>query len=227
MGKVKHSKKIPAVKKKTTAKAADLKTGVKVLPVQAAAQAVPKIKVMVASSVHNFKNELHQICAMLKGYGYDVLNSDIGTIYPPLSKKDNIEAACLKAVADCDIFLGIICPFYGTSGITHKEFTEAIRLDKPRRFICHSYVTFSRKLLEQFMYTGGVRTKFKIHRTAVMDDVRVIDMYNDAVQNHLPEEERKYRWVQEYFHIDEAFRHLAVLFGDIKKIEVELANFNN
>src|SRR5690606_14048691 len=98
-----------------------------------------------------------------------------------------------------------------STGITHQEFERAIALNKPRRFIAHSFVTFSRKLLAQYMYADEAKTlrnNFEIQSTSVMDSVRVIDMYNDAIQTNLPYNERKYHWVQEFFRPDEALRHI-------------------
>ncbi|WP_157607434.1 hypothetical protein [Runella limosa] len=183
-----------------------------------------KIKLMLASSVYQNRDVLLQICAMLKGYGYDVINSEYGTLHPPLGMSNT--EACLAALEDCDIFFGIIYPFYST-GITHLEFKKAIELNKPRRFLAHSFVTFSRKLLLQYMFTDKLRNSFEIQKTSVMDSVKVIDMYNDAVQNDLPYEHRKYHWVQEFFRPDEAFRHVETLFKDIKRVERELANLKD
>ncbi len=39
-----------------------------------------KPTLMVASSVHNFENELVRICGILRGFGYEVRNSHLGTI---------------------------------------------------------------------------------------------------------------------------------------------------
>lgn len=183
-----------------------------------------KIKLMLASSVYQNRDVLLQICAMLKGYGYDVINSEYGTLHPPLGMSNT--EACLAAVEDCDIFFGIIYPFYST-GITHLEFKKAIELNKPRRFLAHSFVTFSRKLLFQYMFTNKLRNNFEIQKTSVMDSVKVIDMYNEAVQDDLPYEYRKYHWVQEFFRPDEAFRHVETLFKDIKRVERELANLKH
>lgn len=182
---------------------------------------------MVASTVYQNRDLLLQICGVLNNYGYQVINSEFGTLHPPLGM-NNVDA-CLAAVQECDIFFGIINPNYST-GITHQEFQRAIELDKPRRFIAHSFVTFSRKLLAQYMYNGKAKTPrkgFKFRPTSVMDSVRVIDMYNDAIQNNLRYEERKYHWVQEFFRADEALRHIETLFKDIKRVENELANLNN
>src|SRR4030067_3584321 len=94
-----------------------------------------KLKIMVASSVYNFNTELTQICAVLKSYGYEVLNSHLGTV-PVNPSKSNLDN-CLTAVEECDLFLGIIRPFYGTGivgekSITHTEISKALELEKPR-----------------------------------------------------------------------------------------------
>lgn len=186
-----------------------------------------KIKIMVASTVYQNRDLLLQICGILNTYGYHVINSEYGTLHPPLGM--NNTDACIAAVAECDIFFGIINPMYST-GITHLEFQRAIAIDKPRRFIAHSFVIFSRKLLAQYMYDDAAKTPrndFEIQSTSVMDSVKVIDMYNDAVQINLAYEERKYHWVQEFFRPDEALRHVETLFRDIKRVERELANLNN
>ncbi len=186
-----------------------------------------KINIMVASTVYQNRDLLLQICGILNTYGYHVINSEYGTLHPPLGM--NNTDACIAAVAECDIFFGIINPMYST-GITHLEFQRAIAIDKPRRFIAHSFVTFSRKLLAQYMYADAAKTQrndFEIQSTSVMDSIKVVDMYNDAVQNNLAYEERKYHWVQEFFRPDEALRHVETLFRDIKRVESELANLNN
>lgn len=186
-----------------------------------------KIKIMVSSTVYQNRDLLLQICGILNTYGYHVINSEYGTLHPPLGM--NNTDACIAAVAECDIFFGIINPMYST-GITHLEFQKAIAIDIPRRFIAHSFVTFSRKLLAQYMYTDAAKTlrnNFEIQPTSVMDSVKVIDTYNDAVQINLAYEERKYHWVQEFFRPDEALRHVETLFRDIKRVERELVNLNN
>lgn len=185
-----------------------------------------KIKIMVASTVYQNRDLLLQICGILNTYGYHVINSEYGTLHPPLGM--NNTDACIAAVAECDILFGIINPMYST-GITHLEFQRAIAIDKPRRFIAHSFVTFSRKLLAQYMYDDAAKTQrndFEIQSTSVMDSVKVIDMYNDAVQINLAYEERKSHWVQEFFRPDEALRHVETLFRNIKRVERELANLN-
>lgn len=178
---------------------------------------------MVASTVYHFKTDLEQLCYTLRGYGYKVLNSHIGTVYsiPGKSPTDS----CLAAVNDCDFFLGIILPFYG-SGITHKEFKEAIKLDKPRGYLAHHDVAFSRLLLKDFMLDPITkkRNKFKlIKKTPVMDDLRVIDMYNDAVGDGLPMKKRL--WAQEFHsYSSQGAPFISTQFEDIDRFRSDLEN---
>lgn len=148
-----------------------------------------KLKIMLSSTVYHFETEIEQIYAILKGYGYDVFCSHMGTVYNVPGKSP--EESCLIAVEDCDFFFGIIYPFYG-SGITHKEFKKAIEINKPRGFLAHHDVSFTRQLLHQFMIdNNGDRTDFVLKtKTPVMDDLRVVDMYNDAVGDGQPMNKR-------------------------------------
>lgn len=104
---------------------------------------------MVGSTVYGFENELYQVVALLQTLGYEVLNSHVGTIKvnPKLSNLEN----CLNAVDECDLFLGIIRPYYGTGNIgekniTFEEIKRAIELKKPYWFLVHRDVVFARKL---------------------------------------------------------------------------------
>ena len=78
-----------------------------------------KIKIMVGSTVYGFEDNLSQVVATLNTLGYDVINSSFGTVKvdSDLSNLDN----CLLAVEECDLFLGIIRPYYGT-GIIGEEY---------------------------------------------------------------------------------------------------------
>ena len=67
-----------------------------------------KLKIMVASSIYGFEDQIEQICAILTGYGYEVLNSHLKTI-PVNPNKSNVEN-CLIAAQTCDIFYGILRP---------------------------------------------------------------------------------------------------------------------
>ena len=170
------------------------------------------VRLMVASSVYGFETDLDQICGVLQGYGYTVLNSRLGTIatHPNKSNLDN----CLDAARQCDVFLGIVRPFYGSGiigerSITHEEMRLSIELNKPRWFLVHGHVTFGRSLLKQFRDFNQPKpwvperlltllgcSRFRFQKTSVMDDVRVIDMYDDVVRADQPIVQRTGNWAQ-------------------------------
>ncbi len=184
-----------------------------------------KLKIMVSSTVYDAGSELDSIYGILTGFGYDVIMSKEGTLYLPALVSN--EEACLQAVADCDLFLGIIYPRYG-SGITHKELKKAIELDRPRWFIAHHYVTFAREILKQYMYRGSRKNRqFTFRKTSVMDSHKVIEMYNDAIQNELPIGKRKANWAQPFFKTADLQPFLETQFKDIKKRKAEIALLNN
>jgi hypothetical protein len=183
-----------------------------------------KLKIMVSSTVYGSESDLDQIHAILKAYGYDVVMSKGGTVYVPIGVSN--EEACLKAVEDCDLFLGIIFPRYG-SGITHKEFSKAIELDKPRWFISHSYIDYTRQLMKQFMIDqDGSRTDFEIKKNPVLDSLKVVDMYNEAILDHLDYGKRKSHWAHSFFKTSETYNFLKTQFSDIEKRKEELSKLN-
>jgi hypothetical protein len=182
----------------------------------------PKIKIMVASTVYHFEDQLAQICAVLSGFGYEVWNSSKAPfpVYPGTVAVES----CLAAVRQCDGFLGIVRPFYGTGrvgdrSITHEECRAAIALNKPRWFLVHHDVVFARQLLRPLMFRkNGTRTQFTIKKTSVMDDIKVIDLYNDAMRSDLPLADRTGNWVQEFFTIMEALNYIESQFKDVERI---------
>jgi hypothetical protein len=195
------SKKVSiSVTKKTTAK--------KVVTKIPAVPTKKQLMIMVSSTVYDSESDLDQISAILgQQFGYNVIMSKEGSVYVSMKHVGDTKAACLQAVNDCDLFFGIIFPRYG-SGITHAEFLEAKRLDKPMWFIAHEKIEFLRKLLHPKMYTkSGKRKKFEIPKTTVLDSVKVVDMYNDV---------RKY-WVQSFKSMEEVKKFIETQFGDMKK----------
>lgn len=165
---------------------------------------------MVSSTVYGSESDLDQIRYILEGFGYEVVMSKEGSIYVPTG--DSPEQACLKAVDECDLFFGVIFPRYG-SGITHKEFKRAVELDKPRWFVAHRHIEYTRKLMEQFMYDEKmVRNGFDIRPTTVLDSLRVVDMYTDV----------RDRWVHSFFMTSEIQKFLETQFKDIGRRREEL-----
>src|SRR4051812_10862887 len=110
------------------------------------------IKVLVASTIYGYQDQLASIYAQLDSYGYTVMNSHMGTVYAG-ADKSNLED-CLSAVEECDAFLGIIRPDYGSgvigeTSITHEEVLRAILRKKARWFLVDSKVVFARQLLNK------------------------------------------------------------------------------
>ncbi len=163
--------------------------------------------VMVSSTVYGVEELLERIYTpLLVGLGYDVWMSHKGTV--PVSSENHAFEDCLRAVERCDLFLGIITPSYGSGktpdpsqlSITHREIQKAIELKKPRWLLAHSHVVFARTLLGQLGHPDrAARSKLKlVKRTQVFDDMRVIDMYEDATLETIALEERRGNWVQKY-----------------------------
>jgi hypothetical protein len=178
---------------------------------------------MVASTVYNFKDQLLQICGSLNSYGYEVWNSHLGTVraYPNKSNQES----CVIAAQNCDLFLGIARPHYGSGvindrSITHEEFRTAIATRKPRWFLVHRDVVCARGLLKPYMFTKkGARTKFRLKENPIINDLRVIDLYHDAIQNDVPVPDRKGHWVQEFYTITEALVYLDAQLKDVDVVE--------
>lgn len=198
---------------KRTTKARTKKTlPKKSVPKKAASKKKDSLTIMVSSTVYGSEDGLNQIATILRQYGYNVVMSMEGSVYVPVGY--NPTQACLQAVNDCDLFFGIIYPRYG-SGITHKEFQEAIRLNKPRWFISHEKIEFLRKLLQPKMYTGkGKRTKFHIPKTSVLDSIEVVEMYNCVRSS----------WVQSFTNISDIMLFILTQFGDMEKRAAEINN---
>lgn len=165
-----------------------------------------KLTVMVSSSVRHKEPMLDQIYGVLDGLGYKVWMSYRGTIpvIPGISALDS----CVVAAERCDIFFGIITPHYGSGlvpgelGVTHRELLKAIEVGKPRFMLAHEQVVMARRLLMDFNIdtktkrdTSGLSLK---KGAVVIDDMRLIDMYEAATREDLPLAERTDNWVQPY-----------------------------
>jgi len=115
---------------------------------------------MVSSAVFGFEELLDRIYASLAQMNYEIWMSYKGTmpVYPELTALES----CKLAVKECELFLGIILPRYGSGkekpeddSITHDEIREAIRLKKPRWILAHDHVVFARGFLDSW----GLRRK--------------------------------------------------------------------
>ncbi|MDC4333069.1 DUF4062 domain-containing protein, partial [Acinetobacter baumannii] len=89
-----------------------------------------RLKIFVSSTVYGFEELLDRIYTLLTSFGYEVLMSHKGTV--PVSSKETAFESCLRGVEECDLFLGVITPKYGTGkseaesrSITHLEMLKA------------------------------------------------------------------------------------------------------
>lgn len=185
-----------------------------------------KPTILVSSTVYGIEELLERIYALLTAFGYEVWMSDAGTVFTRSDKTtfDN----CLHAVEKCDLFLGIITPRYGSGvdqsglSITHREIKRAIELNKPRWLLAHDQVVFARLLLNDLGYknkSGRANLQLKDGANSI-GDLRVIDMYEDAIRH---EEKnlaaRKGNWVQKFEADEEALRFVTAQFSRFQEVE--------
>lgn len=171
-----------------------------------------EVKIMVGSTVYGFEDQISQIVAQLNTLGYDVLNSHYGSIKvnPHLSNMEN----CLNAVEECDLFLGIIRPYYGTGNIgdkniTFEEIKKAIELKKPYWFLVHRDVVFARNLFKKMKLKSGDEIVIEDNK---LFDKRCIDVYEYVIQNHVPVTLRNGNWAQEFYRLDEMMVYINAQF---------------
>lgn len=183
-----------------------------------------KIEVMVASTVYGFQDQLSTICATITTLGYSVVNSHIGTVVvnPNKSNLDN----CLDAVRQCDAFVGIIRPYYGSGNIeerniTFEEIKLAIKLNKPYWFLVHRDVVFTRQLKKHLYYIdteGKQQFDVRIQKSDIFDD-RTLDMYSYVLREGNPIATRTGNWTQEFYRLDEALEYITAQFESKEFIE--------
>ena len=186
-----------------------------------------KIKIMISSTIRGNEALIYQICSILQGFGYQVWSSLYKTIpvYPRLSNTEN----CLKAVETCDCLLGIIFPRYGNipdvkdgRSITHREMSKGIELQMPCWFAAHRDVYVACELVRHYMYLNDGKTvnkDFKFERTSVLEDARVIDIYNEAIKGDIGPIAREEHWVDEFFNESELLKIVDTQFKDIDRIK--------
>lgn len=187
-----------------------------------------KLKVMVSSSVYGAESLLDQIYGILEQYGYDVWMSHKGTV--PTDPRKTAFENCLDAVEQCDIFLGIITGNYGSGqvagqpSITHQEIRRAVARDKLRWYLVHHNVTIIRQVLKQFRFDSeGNPLPLVLKRTPVLSDIRVLEMYEEALQLDRPYEARSANWVQPFFNDEDVLLFLHTQFADVGRIRSMLS----
>lgn len=181
-------------------------------------------RIMISSTVYGVEELLERIYAVLTGFGYEVWSSHMGTM-PTISQVSAFEN-CIKAVEACDLFLGLITPRYGSGvakgeiSITHQELVAAIELNKPRWLLAHHNVVFARSLLRQLGHdTAQTRAELEFAASDVIDDLRVVDMYEAAIRNEIAFRDRTGNWVQKFVSDEDALRYATAQFYRFQEIE--------
>jgi len=185
-----------------------------------------RLTILVSSTVYGIEELLDRVYVVPPQYGYDVWMSHKGTV-PVLPDRSNFEN-CIAAVEACDLFLGIITPQYGTGtpakgqrSITHEELLKAIELDKPRWILAHDQVVFARSMLRNMGHdTAAKREALAFKKSPVMDDLRVIDMYEAAIRHDISQvKDRKGNWVQKFVTPQDAQLFASAQFYRYQEVE--------
>jgi hypothetical protein len=188
-----------------------------------------KLTVLVSSTVYGIEELLDRVYTLLTSFGYEVWMSHKGTV-PVRSDRTAFEN-CLAAVETCNLFLGIITPHYGSGqdrqtpnelSITHQEVRRAIRLNKPRWLLAHEHVVFAWSLLKNLGHKDKasrkkLRSAFK--STPILDDLRVLDLYEEAIVDGVPLAERDGNWVQKFRSTGDGSLFVASQFFRYQEVE--------
>jgi hypothetical protein len=191
-------------------------------------------KLMLASTVYGFEDQLSKIIHDIAKRDFDVLSSFYGSIKvnPTLSNLKN----CVHAVDEANCFLGIVRPYYGTGNIKEKNITfeeikTAIQQNKRRWFYIHRDVIFAEKILTSIKVNkiegGDTNISNELSPNQYIDK-EAIDLYNYVIRNdekHL--ELRNGNWAQEFFVFTEALIYVRSQFLDFKLVENLLKMNNN
>ncbi len=184
-----------------------------------------KKTIMVSSTVYGIEELLERVYTLLTAFGFEVWMSHKGTV--PVSSTKTAFENCLCAVERCDLFLGIITPFYGSRvdgedglSITHQEFRKAMVLKKPRWMLSHDHVVFARLFLQDLGYDNAEkRGKLKLKEKKIFGDLRVIDMYEEAILSDVPIRGRQGNWVQKFEKDEDAQLFITAQFSRYQEVE--------
>jgi hypothetical protein len=157
--------------------------------------------IMVSSTVYGIEELPERMYTILTAFGYEVWMSHKGTL--PVFSKLTAFQNCLKAVEKCHLFLGLLS---------------------------HDHVVFARSLLKDLGYGNAeTRKRLKLRKgSTVFGDLRVIDMYEEAVLSERPLGQRRGNWVQKFGSDSEALLFATAQFSRYQEVETFLReNFYN
>jgi hypothetical protein len=188
-------------------------------------------KMMLASTVYGFEDQLSKIIEDLQQNEFKVLNSHYGSIQvnPQLSNLNN----CIQAVHDTNWFAGLVRPYYGTGNINEKNITfeeikTVIQLQKPRWFYIHRDVIFASKIMsfievKNSVSKDGEKNTFSVSNILKKNkhiDIETIELYNSVTKDKEENLElRNGNWAQEFFSFTEAQIYIETQFSDYSFID--------
>jgi len=186
------------------------------------------LRIMVSSAVYGIEELLEGIYALLTDYGYEVWMSHKGTV--PIRPNMSASDSCLYAAENCDIFLGIITPWYGSGRnnkdeltVTHEELLRAFATDRPRWFLVHQDIPKIWRLLRAMGHdTAEKRALLSLGKKDVISDFKILDMYETAIQ-HDPSgnvriQDRDGNWAQEFSDFDHALNIAQAQFFRYREV---------
>ena len=177
-----------------------------------------KNRVVLASSMYdqNHNQLLVLVRFLTEYYGFDVRMS-----LDELSINADVTENAGNTHEEEEMFLGFITPSYGngkdsnTPSIIHKEIQSAINLNKRRWLLAHNYVVFARQFLRDLGYETSAQRRDNLNlkaNPASITDLRVIDIYDDAIRNSEPFAERYGNWVHKYYSENDVLRFVSAQF---------------
>ena len=170
-------------------------------------KAKPKLTVLVSSTVYGIEELLDRVYVLLTSYGYDVWMSHKGTV--PVRSDRTAFQNCLASVDKCDLFLGIITPYYGSG-------------QDPRWILAHDHVVFARGLLTNLGFKGkDGRKKLALKKKPILDDLRVLDLYEEATidMDERPLADRDGNWVQKFQNTEDGSLFVGSQFFRYQEVE--------
>lgn len=192
-------------------------------------KAKPKLTVLVSSTVYGIEELLDRVYTLLTSYGYEVWMSHKGTM--PVRSDRSAFQNCIAAVDSCNLFLGIITTHYGSGqnpnkpdepSITHQEMLRAIEKKKPRWILAHDHVVFARSLISNLGFKGKAgRRNLKLRKTPILDDLRVLDLYEDATldKTEVDLADREGNWVQKFQNTEDGSLFVGSQFFRYQEVE--------
>ncbi|MBI1291007.1 DUF4062 domain-containing protein [bacterium] len=186
-----------------------------------------RLRIFVSSTVYGMEELLDRTYSLLTAFGYEVWMSHKGTI--PLRSDRTAFENCLAAVEKCDLFLGIITPEYGSGqdkddprqmSITHHELRRAIERGIPRWVLAHDHVVFAWSFLKNLgHHDPETRSKLTLRKTKIFEDLRILNLYEEAIVDGVPLAERFGNWVQKFRTIEDGSLFVTAQFSRYQEVE--------